>query len=202
MLFVVLGVLLVALKLAEIGPPALWSWWGVLSPFAAAVVWWMWADMSGHTKRRAMDKMEEKKIERRRKSLSALGLDYRAFDKQKKAAEKFKEQRRREVDRSTRSRASAMSSARSTATRSCTAGWTAVSAASSPTAPSNPTTSAEPRPGPGGVTQHRHGLSAADPAPRRGWRSRRCSRTSPARRAGSAGQGPSRWHGAWPVPRR
>jgi len=99
MLFVVLGVLLVALKLAEIGPPALWSWWGVLSPFAAAVVWWMWADMSGHTKRRAMDKMEEKKIERRRKSLSALGLDYRAFDKQKKAAEKFKEQRRREVDK-------------------------------------------------------------------------------------------------------
>lgn len=99
MLFVMLGVLLIVLKLAEIGPPALWPWVGVLSPFAAAVVWWLWADMSGYTKRRAMDKMEEKKVERRRKALSAIGLDYRAYDKEKKAADRFKEQRRREAEK-------------------------------------------------------------------------------------------------------
>lgn len=112
MLFVVVGVLLIVLKLAEIGPPAVWPWWGVLSPFAAAVVWWAWADMSGYTKRRAMDKMDEKKVERRRKALGALGLDYRAFDKQKKTAEKFKVSRQREIDKVESKRAAARQKAR------------------------------------------------------------------------------------------
>lgn len=99
MLFVLLGVALVIMKLLEFGAPAVWPWWWVLSPFAGAVIWWAWADMSGHTKRREMDKMEEKKIARRRKALSALGLDYRAYDKQKKTAEKFKAARQREIDK-------------------------------------------------------------------------------------------------------
>lgn len=112
MLFVVVGVLLIVLKLAEIGPSAAWPWWGVLSPFAAAVVWWAWADMSGYTKRRAMDKMDEKKIERRRKALGALGLDYRAFDKQKKTADKFKVSRQREIDKVEGKRTAARQKAR------------------------------------------------------------------------------------------
>ena len=62
MWFVVLGVLLIALKLAEFGPVALWAWWWVLSPFAAAALWWSFADSSGWTKRREMDKLEDKKL--------------------------------------------------------------------------------------------------------------------------------------------
>ena len=75
MWFVVLGVLLIALKLAEFGPVALWAWWWVLSPFAAAALWWSFADSSGWTKRREMDKLEDKKLERRRKNMEALGID-------------------------------------------------------------------------------------------------------------------------------
>jgi small Trp-rich protein len=80
MWFVVLGVLLIALKFAEISFVAGWSWWAVLSPFAAAAVWWAYADASGFTKRREMDKLEEKKLERRRANMEALGIDR---DKQK-----------------------------------------------------------------------------------------------------------------------
>ena len=75
MWFVVLGVLLIALKLADFGPVALWGWWWVLSPFAAAALWWAFADSSGWTKRREMDKLEDKKLERRRKNMEALGID-------------------------------------------------------------------------------------------------------------------------------
>jgi small Trp-rich protein len=75
MWFVVLGVALIALKFAEIGFVAAWSWWAVLSPFAAAAVWWAYADSSGFTKRREMDKLEEKKSERRRQNMEALGID-------------------------------------------------------------------------------------------------------------------------------
>ena len=75
MWFVVLGVLLIALKLAEIGFVAMWSWWWVLSPFAAAAVWWAYADSSGLTKKREMDKLDSKKLERRRRNLEALGID-------------------------------------------------------------------------------------------------------------------------------
>jgi small Trp-rich protein len=74
MWFVVLGVALIALKFAEIGFVATWSWWAVLSPFAAAAVWWSYADSSGLTKRREMDKLEAKKSERRRINMEALGI--------------------------------------------------------------------------------------------------------------------------------
>ena len=75
MVFVLLGVLLIAMKLADIGFVAAWTWWAVLSPFAAAVVWWAYADSSGLTKKREMDKLENKKLERRRKSMEAMGID-------------------------------------------------------------------------------------------------------------------------------
>jgi small Trp-rich protein len=78
MLFIVIGVLLIGLKLADIGPVVDWSWWIVLAPFALAAVWWAYADASGLTKRREMDKLEEKKKERRRKALDALGIDREA----------------------------------------------------------------------------------------------------------------------------
>jgi len=75
MYLVVLGLLLIVMKWAEFGPVAAWSWWVVLLPFAGAAVWWAWADSSGYTKRREIDKIEEKKRERRVKALDALGMD-------------------------------------------------------------------------------------------------------------------------------
>ena len=81
MLFVLLGVALLALKFAEIGPVAGWDWWVVLLPFVAAVLWWAFADKTGLTKKREMDKMEERKQARRRKSMVALGLNPRERDK-------------------------------------------------------------------------------------------------------------------------
>ncbi len=69
-----LGIVLVLLKYLEIGPPALWSWWWVLSPFALAAAWWAWADASGYTKRRAMEKMDARKQARIDRQKDALGL--------------------------------------------------------------------------------------------------------------------------------
>ena len=73
MLFVGLGVILVLLKLLGIGPVEGWAWWWVLAPFAGAVVWWWWADASGYTKRKEMDRMDERKAARRAKHMEALG---------------------------------------------------------------------------------------------------------------------------------
>jgi small Trp-rich protein len=75
MLFIIAGVLLIALKLADVAPVVNWAWWWVLSPFALAAAWWAYADASGLTKRREMDKLEDRKKERRGKALDALGID-------------------------------------------------------------------------------------------------------------------------------
>jgi small Trp-rich protein len=72
----IVGVLLVAAKLADLGPAGAWSWWIVLSPFAVAVVWWQFSDSFGITKRREIERLEERKQERRDKALKALGLDH------------------------------------------------------------------------------------------------------------------------------
>jgi small Trp-rich protein len=74
MLLLGLGIVLLLMKYLEIGPPAEWSWWGVLSPFALAVVWWAWADWSGYTKRKAMQREDERKQKRVDKTREALGL--------------------------------------------------------------------------------------------------------------------------------
>lgn len=78
---VAIGVLLLLAKWAEFGPFATWSWWIILAPFGLAVLWWEFADGTGWTKRRAMDKMEQKKIDRRDKAMEALGLINRRRDK-------------------------------------------------------------------------------------------------------------------------
>ena len=74
MAFLLLGILVLAMKLAEFGPVADWSWWWVLLPFGLAVAWWGFADATGFTQRRAIDKMERTKEERRSRNLEALGL--------------------------------------------------------------------------------------------------------------------------------
>ena len=74
MLFLGLGILLLAMKYLEIGPVALWPWWIVLAPFALAVAWWSWADWSGYTKKKAVDRENAKKQARIDKSREAMGI--------------------------------------------------------------------------------------------------------------------------------
>ena len=74
MLFLGLGIILLALKYLEIDPVAMWSWWVVLSPFGLAVAWWTWADWSGYTKRKAMEREAERKQARIDKNREQLGI--------------------------------------------------------------------------------------------------------------------------------
>jgi small Trp-rich protein len=85
MAFLILGILLLAMKLAEFGPVGAWAWWVVLLPFGLATAWWAFADSIGLTQRRAMDKMEEVKAERRNRNLEALGLGTRRDRKARRA---------------------------------------------------------------------------------------------------------------------
>ena len=77
MWFLSLGVVLVLLKYLEIGPVAAWSWWIVLLPFGLAAAWWAWADATGYTKRKAMEKMDQRKQDRINKHKEALGMKTR-----------------------------------------------------------------------------------------------------------------------------
>ncbi len=81
---VALGSLLVLLKLLEVDPVAAWSWLWILAPFAAAVAWWLYADSTGLTQRRAIKRMEDRKTERRERDIRALGLDVHA-DRRKRS---------------------------------------------------------------------------------------------------------------------
>ena len=83
MLFLLLGIALLTMKFLELGPVAGWSWWVVLLPFGLAVAWWAFADSSGLTRRRAMDKMEQRKKERRERDLVKLGLSPTQRDRKK-----------------------------------------------------------------------------------------------------------------------
>ena len=69
-----LGILLIHLKYLEIGPVANWSWWWVLSPFAVAAAWWAWADATGYTKRKAMEKMDQRRKDRITKQKESMGM--------------------------------------------------------------------------------------------------------------------------------
>lgn len=80
MWFVAIGVAMLVMNLAGIGPVGEWTWagfgkaWFILVPFGLAVAWWGWSDMSGRTQRKAMDKVDAKREARRQKALDALGL--------------------------------------------------------------------------------------------------------------------------------
>ena len=69
-----IGIILLLLKYLEIGPVATWEWWVVLSPFGLAVVWWTWADRTGYTKRKAVERENIRKQARIDKSREALGM--------------------------------------------------------------------------------------------------------------------------------
>ena len=74
MYFLVLGVAALLMKYLEFGPVATMSWWIVLSPFGLAVAWWAWADSSGYTKRKEIDKMEKRKQDRIAKHRQNMGF--------------------------------------------------------------------------------------------------------------------------------
>jgi small Trp-rich protein len=73
MWFLMLGLLGVALKLLEVSFVATLSWWIVLIPFALAVAWWAWADASGYTKRKVIEKENARRQERIDRQKSRLG---------------------------------------------------------------------------------------------------------------------------------
>ena len=72
--FLGIGIVLLVLKYFELGPGASLPWWLVAVPFGLAVAWWSWADSSGYTKKKAMERENARKRERIEKSREALGL--------------------------------------------------------------------------------------------------------------------------------
>jgi small Trp-rich protein len=78
MWLVAMGAVMLVMNLAGIGPVGQWTWsemwWAMLLPFGLASLWWLWADLSGWTQRRAMDRHEAKRQARRERNAQALGL--------------------------------------------------------------------------------------------------------------------------------
>lgn len=74
MYFLLIGIALLAMKYLEFGPVAAWSWFIVLAPFALAVAWWFFADSSGYTKRKEIEKMDKRRQDRIDKQREAMGM--------------------------------------------------------------------------------------------------------------------------------
>ena len=72
MYFLGLGIVLLTLKWLEFGPFANLAWWLALSPFELAVAWWAWADASGYTKAKQVEKMDQRRLDRIRRNREAL----------------------------------------------------------------------------------------------------------------------------------
>lgn len=73
MYFLILGVVLTLMKYLEIGPVAAWDWWMVLLPYGLASVWWAWADSTGYTKKKAMEREDQRRLDRIEKNKDAMG---------------------------------------------------------------------------------------------------------------------------------
>lgn len=72
-----LGIILLLMKYLDIDPVMGWSWWIVLAPFGLAVAWWSWADASGYTRRKAMEREDKRRLDRINKQRDAMGLKRR-----------------------------------------------------------------------------------------------------------------------------
>ncbi len=105
MLFVIVGVLIIASNLAGVGWFADWTWeisgdlWKFCVPFVFATLWWIWSDKSGLDKRREIEKMEARKANRRQENLVSLGLNHRAQDGSRRKASAFQNARQRQIDK-------------------------------------------------------------------------------------------------------
>jgi small Trp-rich protein len=69
-----LGIILLLMKYLDIDPVVSWSWWVVLAPFGLAVAWWSWADASGYTRRKAMEREDKRRLDRINKQRDAMGM--------------------------------------------------------------------------------------------------------------------------------
>lgn len=74
MWFLLLGIVGVGLKYFGVGYVATLSWWIVLIPFALAIAWWAWADASGYTKRKVVERENLRRQDRIDRQRSNLGL--------------------------------------------------------------------------------------------------------------------------------
>jgi small Trp-rich protein len=69
-----IGLVFLAMWYLEIAPVAQWPWYVVFAPFALAVLWWWWADWSGYTKKKAVERENAKRKARIEKSREAMGI--------------------------------------------------------------------------------------------------------------------------------
>jgi small Trp-rich protein len=74
MYFLGLGLVFLVLKYLALGPVAAWDWWIVLLPFGLAVAWWAWADSTGYTKKKVMERENARKQARIDRARDALGM--------------------------------------------------------------------------------------------------------------------------------
>ncbi len=72
-----LGIILLLMKYLDMDPVVNWSWLIVLAPFGLAVAWWSWADASGYTRRKAMEREDKRRQDRIDKQRNALGTQKR-----------------------------------------------------------------------------------------------------------------------------
>jgi small Trp-rich protein len=77
MYFLGLGIILLLMKYLDVDPVVGWSWLVVLAPFGLAAAWWAWADASGYTRRKAMEREDKRRQDRINKQRDALGIKRR-----------------------------------------------------------------------------------------------------------------------------
>ena len=77
MYFLGLGLVLLGMKYMEFGLVAAWDWWVVLAPFGLAVAWWAWADSTGYTKRKAMERENARRDSRIERNREAIGTNFK-----------------------------------------------------------------------------------------------------------------------------
>lgn len=71
MWFLSIGIVFLILKTQELTVVATWPWWVILAPFGLAAAWWTYADASGYTKRKAMEREDARaqaRIDRQREA--------------------------------------------------------------------------------------------------------------------------------------
>ena len=73
MYFLGIGIVLLAMWYLEIGPVGAWPWYVIAIPWALAVLWWWWADATGYTKRKAMEREDARRQARIDKNKEAIG---------------------------------------------------------------------------------------------------------------------------------
>ena len=74
MWMLLIALLLTLLKYLEVGPLAELSWWWLLVPYGLTVAWWSYADASGLTKRRVVEREEARKLKRIERQKAAMGV--------------------------------------------------------------------------------------------------------------------------------